>query len=143
VASGVCSSMTIQRVTKRFLLIVALSCAYLLAQAGGVIPSESADSSETTVYKAFVKQHTAWAGGCENAVLDSSVLSIAEGFQPSAFSRERVKPPKDLIAQLSQPALDLRALQATGESFFKVVDHATLQQMFSEGMCTIRRYEGA
>ena len=119
----------------RLLPIVAIYCVPLFAHS----PGSPTDSLEAAVYKSFVKQHTAWAGGCESAVLDSGALPIAEGFQPYAFSRERVKPPKELVALLSQPVSSSASmhLQATGEPFFRVVDHSIIENLFSEEKCTI------
>jgi hypothetical protein len=97
-ARGVQEIVTIQRAAMRLLPIVAIYCVPLF----GHPPGPPTDSLEAAVYKSFVKQHTAWAGGCESAVLDSGALPIAEGFQPYMFSRERVKPPKELVALLSQ-----------------------------------------
>jgi len=128
--------MGFQRAAMRPLPIVAMYWVLLLAHPPGGLPT---DSSEATVYKSFVKQHTAWAGGCESAVLDSGALTIAEGFQPYTFSRARVKPPKELVGRLSQsvPSLASTPLQTTGEPFFRVVDHSTIENLFSEEMCAI------
>jgi hypothetical protein len=134
-ARGVQEIVTIQRAAKRLLPIVAIYCVPLFAHP----PGSPTDSLEAAVYKSFVKQHTAWAGGCESAVLDSGALPIAEGFQPYTFSRERVKPPKELVALLSQPVSSSASmdLQATGEPFFRVVDHSIIENLFSEEKCTI------
>ena len=130
---GVQEIVNIHRASMRLLLIVAIYCVPLFAHP----PGSPTDSSEAAIYKSFVKQHTTWAGGCESAVLDSDALPIAEGFQQYAFSRERVKPPKELVALLSQStsSSSFMPLQATGEPFFMVVDHAILENLFSEEKC--------
>ena len=73
---GVQEIVNIHRAAMRLLPIVAIYCVPLFAHP----PGSPTDSSEVAVYKSFVKQHTAWAGGCESAVLDSGALPIAEGF---------------------------------------------------------------
>jgi hypothetical protein len=121
----------------RPLLIATIYFVPLSAYPAGASPS--GNGSEAAVYKSFVKQHTAWAGGCDKAVLDSRALPTAEGFQPYTFSRERVKPPKELIALLSEAGSSPTSvpLQADGEPFFRIVDHSTIENLFSEEKCTI------
>jgi hypothetical protein len=125
--------MKTEHVARRVFRIVAIYCLNLFAFASG---PQSATTSEPTVYRAFIKQHTSWAGGCESAILDSSALPIAEGFQPFVFSREPVKPPKELVALLLQTTSISEPLRASGEPFFRVIDHSTIEDLFSETKCT-------
>jgi hypothetical protein len=119
----------------RCLLLVFVACSvHLFGYSSGPPPAKA---PEISVFKAFVQQHTAWAGGCDNAVLDSSALPIAEGFQPYVFSRERVKPPKELISLLLQTASTAEPLEAPGQPFFRVVDHSVIENLLSKTKCTI------
>jgi hypothetical protein len=129
--------MNIRRRVFLPLFIVAGFSVPISASPAGALPG--GNGSEATVYKSFVKQHTAWAGGCEKAILDSSALPIAEGFQPYTFSQERVKPPKELIALLMQAGSNPTTvpLQAAGEPFFRIVDHSTIENLFSEEKCAV------
>lgn len=126
--------MKTSRRSRRLSLVVVAYIVHLSGYASGL---PQAKVPESSVFMAFVQQHTAWAGGCDNAVLDSSPLLIAEGFQPYAFSRERVKPPKELVALLPHKASTSEPFGATGQPFFRLVDHAVIENLFTEAKCTI------
>ena len=94
------------------------------------------DWIEANVYQAFIKEYTAWAGGCPKAVLDLKALvqkpTDTLGFQPKTSS-----PPPDLIAQLISSISNHESLTVDGRPFFVPVEDFILQKIFRwDSNCT-------